>query len=394
MQKENTLISGKELGEGQLDLEKETAEKKLPGSCRQIALYGAGMVAVSVYYAIKMLDTSCRITCFIVSEKEGNPSCIEGIPILSIDEFHREQETIVIAAPENHHKAITARLEERGIMDYLCVDSDREAALMERYYEAIGDFPTLRSYRVSAEGGGMDGGLKICMARFHKDIPLENPYEPPSWIYPVQAGASLTDKRIGGLRDDLGDNISEKNGNYSELTAMYWMWKHREKLDCREDRESKEAYLGLFHYRRILNFSEEDYLRVREHEIDVILPYPTIHAVSIHEHHRRYVTDSDWKAMTVAVRELAPEYAKVMEKIFSQPYFYNYNMFIARERIFDDFCSWMFPILERTEELSIPKGWERSDRYIGYLGENLVTLYFLYHRHEYRIAHTGRRILL
>ena len=187
MQKENTLISGKELGEGQLDLEKETAEKKLPGCCRQIALYGAGMVAVSVYYAIKMLDTSCRITCFIVSEKEGNPSCIEGIPILSIDEFHREQETIVIAAPENHHKAITARLEERGIMDYLCVDSDREAALMERYYEAIGDFPTLRSYRVSAEGGGMDGGLKICMARFHKDIPLENPYEQPSWIYPVQA---------------------------------------------------------------------------------------------------------------------------------------------------------------------------------------------------------------
>lgn len=33
----------------------------------------------------------------------------------------------------------------------------------------------------------------------------------------------------------------------------------------------------------------------------------------------------------------------------------------------------LFPILERTEQLSIPRGWERCDRYIGYLGENLMT---------------------
>ncbi|MCI8951563.1 MAG: DUF4422 domain-containing protein, partial [Lachnospiraceae bacterium] len=46
------------------------------------------------------------------------------------------------------------------------------------------------------------------------------------WIVPIQVGVELTDSvNWRGMRDNLGDNISEKNGNYSECTALYWMWK-------------------------------------------------------------------------------------------------------------------------------------------------------------------------
>lgn len=46
-------------------------------------------------------------------------------------------------------------------------------------------------------------------------------------------------KDLGYLGDDTGDNISEFNPYYCELTGVYWAWKN---LDY--------DYLGLVHYRR------------------------------------------------------------------------------------------------------------------------------------------------
>ena len=65
-----------------------------------------------------------------------------------------------------------------------------------------------------------------------------------------------------------------------------------------------------------------------------------------------------------------------------------------------EYCGWLFPILERVEELSIPKGAERSDRYIGYIAETLETLYFMYHaadkpaENRLNIMHAGYRFLV
>ena len=68
-------------------------------------------------------------------------------------------------------------------------------------------------------------------------------------------------------------------------------------------------------------------------------------------------------------------------------------MLIARKEILDDYCAWLFPILARIEERSEPKGNERKDRYLGYIGENLTTLYFRHHRNDLNIVHTGRLML-
>ena len=57
-------------------------------------------------------------------------------------------------------------------------------------------------------------------------------YEPENPLfYPIQVGTALTDRRLEGMtyHDNEGDNISEKNPDYCELTAQYWAWKH---LDC------------------------------------------------------------------------------------------------------------------------------------------------------------------
>ena len=80
----------------------------------RVVIYGAAMVAVSVYYAVKALYIGCRIEAFLVSDKEGNPAEIDGIPVLALEEFKGMDCKVLIAVPEEHHEAITAALEKRG----------------------------------------------------------------------------------------------------------------------------------------------------------------------------------------------------------------------------------------------------------------------------------------
>lgn len=225
--------------------------------------------------------------------------------------------------------------------------------------------------------------MQVYMAKFYKDRELKNAVELPGWLTPIQVGAALTDERVAALTDDSGDNISRKNPNYCELTALYWIWKNA--LDA-------DDYYGLFHYRRWLDVKDEDIKGLEQRRIDAILPYPMLHEPDIREHHTRYISDNDWEAVLQALRELAPDYYAAYPCIFSQQYFYNYNILIARKQVFSDYCGWLFPILERVEALT--GGEQRADRYMGYIGENLLTLYFMYHKDKMNLAHTGRIMLI
>ncbi len=96
--------------------------------------------------------------------------------------------------------------------------------------------------------------------------------------------------------------------------------------------------------------------------------------------------------MLQALRETAPAYLEAYEKGIAdgEQYFHNFNMLIARAEVFDEYCDFLFKVLERTEELTTPKGAERADRFAGYLGENLTTLFFLKNRENLRIIYAGK----
>ena len=166
------------------------------------------------------------------------------------------------------------------------------------------------------------------------------------------------------------------------------------KYSANGEQGRRAEYYGLSHYRRILELSEDDILRLEDNEVDAVLPYPMPYEPDIEEHHKRYLAEGDWKALLTALEELQPEYADAFPAVLRQQYLYNYNIILARKEVLADYCGWLFPILERVEQLSEPKGRERKDRYIGYMGETLETLYFMHNRNKLQLVYTGCRFLV
>ena len=374
-----------------------------------LVIFGAQGTALGAYEAIHNLYPIRNIRCFLVTERENNAGYLSGVPVLELETFansllaeEKENLEILIATPENLMPEIETSLESRGFFCHVRLTSSRWSELMNCHCAGKKDFMPLRALPV----GYHRANMHVFMAKFHKDKQLSVYYDLPEWITPIQVGAVLSPKRVADIQDCDGENISAKNGNYSELTALYWLWKNRlggGPFDSQESAPSGSAgneYYGLSHYRRILELTEDDVLRLVDNGVDVVLPYPMPYEPDIEEHHKRYLKEEDWKAVQRAVQELQPGYAKAFEGILKQKYFYNYNIILARKEVLKEYCDWLFSILERVEELSIPKGAERSDRYIGYIAETLETLYFMYHaadkwaENRLNIMHSGCKFLI
>lgn len=359
-----------------------------------LAIYGAQAIALGACKAIKFLYPARQVSCFLVSSMEGNPAVLVGLPVQEIAEYagrlssdEKENTEILIATPESVMTEIENTLETYGFNCHVRLTSLRFAELMGYYYVSTGEFMPLATLPF----GFHRPRIQMYMAKFYKDKPLRSEYHAPEWMIPIQVGAALCEERVAGTLDCEGENISAKNVNYSELTALYWIWKNRLLQKAAED---GDGYYGISHYRRMLKLSEDDLFRLIDNNVDVVLPYPMPYEPDIGEHHKRYLADADWRALCRALEELQPEYAGAFRQVLGQQYFYNYNIILARRSVLAEYCSWLFPILERVEQLSTPKGWERQDRYIGYMGETLETLYFIYNRNRLNIIHTGCRFLL
>ena len=66
---------------------------------------------------------------------------------------------------------------------------------------------------------------------------------------PIMAGKSLLRVKTEFQGDDTGENISDKNKYYSELTGIYWVWKN-----------TRQNITGTCHYRRYFTAQTEPFL--------------------------------------------------------------------------------------------------------------------------------------
>lgn len=210
----------------------------------------------------------------------------------------------------------------------------------------------------------------------HKEYELP---EDPLYL-PVWAGASLNSIIPAGyLRDDSGDNISARNGLYSELTALYWLWKNYNDI-C----PGAEA-AGICHYRRyfaagydkkagILRASDAEHL-IKTGEI--VLPKARNYVIEsnysqyVHSHHA-----ADLLATREVIGERHPGYLSAFDRRMALSIGHRFNMFIMPRAILDSYCSWLFDILFELEDRLDTSGYEGRDRRVlGLISERLLDVW-------------------
>lgn len=137
-------------------------------------------------------------------------------------------------------------------------------------------------------------------------------------------------------RDDSGDNISNLNGFYCELTGLYWLWKNYQLKD----------WVGICHYRRFFDFIE-NVPNMDEEDCDVMLATPLQVSAPLY---KQYSICHNSKDMDVINNLLFSKYNVPIDVIndvfFNQTYLYPCNMFIMRKEHFKEYCSFIFNILQ------------------------------------------------
>ena len=116
------------------------------------------------------------------------------------------------------------------------IENNRYLTVRHRAEELLADLDTVRNRQKYA-----NQRIRIFVTT-HKNVSTFN----SAIMQPVQVGLHNGSYRFPwAFHDDEGENISNRNPRYCELTTQYWAWKN---IDA--------DYYGFCHYRRYFDFSE------------------------------------------------------------------------------------------------------------------------------------------
>lgn len=203
----------------------------------------------------------------------------------------------------------------------------------------------------------------------------------------------------GTLRDDTGDNISYLNKRFCECTALYWMWKN----DIDSD------YIGFMHYRRHLNFSnykydenkyclidcdiishayenkfglEEGAIKKCLSDKDIILP-KKFNSRSINYKsnidlykYSKFCHLRDIDILGSIMKEEYEDLYKYFIEHNNDNFAYYTNIFIMKKEIFNEYCSFLFPLLFKLDEkININNYNYQEQRAVAFLSERIFDIY-------------------
>lgn len=229
-------------------------------------------------------------------------------------------------------------------------------------------------------------------------VACHKPYYIPSidFLKGIQVGAALNNERFAGmLADNCGDNISNLNQSYCELTAQYWAWKNY-----------KTDIVGFFHYRRYLKFIcsndnvlpyiikklpvlselykwgyDKENINGLFNSYDIVVPYQEQFYVSVYKQYvdskDHYKKDLD-KVIDI-IKKRYPYMIKSMDEYLSSNMIYFGNVYVMKWNVFNNYMTWLFDILFEFDTQKDVKGYNKQAlRVNGYLAERLFGIYLTY----------------
>lgn len=187
---------------------------------------------------------------------------------------------------------------------------------------------------------------------------------------PIHVGRAISkykEEMADMIGDDTGDNISEKNSSYSEMTAHYWIWKNVHDVE----------YVGLCHYRRLfgVNISQDNVEQIMK-KCDVLMVYPDYQIDSVYSCFVKFIGGENMTITAQVIKKLYPEYYDDLIRLGDEVKYHPYNMLICKKELYNQYAEWIFSILEECEKYIKPSPYSNANRVIGYIAEMIMQLYF------------------
>lgn len=205
--------------------------------------------------------------------------------------------------------------------------------------------------------------------------------------------------------DNQGEHISELNPYFCELTAMYWAWKNLQ-----------AEYYGLFHYRRVFDFTgkvklqnpydvnkirltpkqvitrfniTQAYLESILQQADILVSKRIIvsygwessrflnqYEIYARDHHQK-----DLDIVIDIIREKYPHYEEALQKVFftKARTLSWWNLFVMKKELYFEYCEFLFSVLfEAQKRINIQYYTPYQQRIYGFLAERLLNVFIIY----------------
>lgn len=187
-------------------------------------------------------------------------------------------------------------------------------------------------------------------------------------VEPILTGANSKDFEFEGVKDNSGDNISDKNLYYAELTANYWVWKNY------VSQNSLLEYVGFCHYRRFFDFLKrknkkafkelsyekfdsifkKQYSQEKIYQIikdyDIVLPPKFVFEESVYEQYCRWHPQEPMDKFIEIVKRECPEYIETMDEFLNSNSGYYCLNYIMKTTLYDEFFGWIYDLLIKFEK--------------------------------------------